>query len=496
MSVFFQILTMVVMVLLTYILFQSFGPRRDSLLYTRQEKEEWDQIVAQRLGNWITLTNIVGTLTSLATAYLFFMGNSKVFGAWIFLCCITIWGGSFVTNKFTKRILEKPYVKNLMESSEQVSGVVASIFWRNEDSAKNTSKIVKYVSLFNIGAVIWLEFALFADIGGKLLGFDSITARIVLLLVGSLTVFYFTLRYGLRGFVFADLFQSPMLLIGVSAFIIGCVIAILQLDIPVPPLNQLLTPELPILDCVLFAFHVTALNLVLVLVTETHWLRMWIFKEKEIKLQVRSVGTTAVVWLLLIIAGFMTFIISTKIGEEAIVDTILKLNGISVVFICAFWVGGIAALFSTADVQIYSFLLVNEFDADTGKLRGKRLQDIKPFITSVVISVIFALAYFTVRFLNLPFEKIIFIIIPLTLNLLPAFALAAYGRRQSPVPLIVSLILYFICSIIGLFQPERQLVTTLLAALIPILVSFVAVLASKEESSDLSNEKERSNDGK
>lgn len=126
------------------------------------------------------------------------------------------------------------------------------------------------------------------------------------------------------------------------------------------------------------------------------------------------------------------------------------------------------------------------------------MQDVKPFLKSVVVTIVFALAYFIVRFLNLPFEKVIFIIIPLPLNLLPAFALAVYGRRQSPVPIIISLIFYSIFSIIGLLQPANQFFTTLLAALCPIVVAFFAVIFSAAELPDLinENEKELPNDGR
>ena len=37
---------------------------------------------------------------------------------------------------------------------------------------------------------------------------------------------YFTFKYGLRGFVFADLFQSPLIVFGTLALLVGSVVVI------------------------------------------------------------------------------------------------------------------------------------------------------------------------------------------------------------------------------------------------------------------------------
>ncbi len=474
MLVLLQLLTIAVMIGMTYVVFQAFGSPRTSLLYTREEKEEWDTLIARRLGTWFTRTNIVGTLTSLATVYIFFIGNSKLFGGWIFLCSATIWFGSLVTNYFTKRICADKYIINLLNSPDQVGGVIASAFWRQTREDRRTAITVKWMSLLNIVAVIWLEFALFADISGRLLDLPQLRWRVLLLLICSTAVCYFTLRYGLRGFVFADLFQTPMILVGGLLILGGSILVggnALVATFPV----EVFRPLLPQRAVILFAVHVFFLNSFLVLVTESHWLRVWIFGRKETTEQVGSCAWTAGLWVILMLIGFLASSVSGgKVGEDAIVGLISQLNSVSPAFSVAFWIGGIGALFSTADAQVYALLLVWQFDTTHGKLRSRRLESLRPFAVSIVASGVFGALYAAVRYGSVPFEKLIFAIIPLPLNALPAFFMAVFDRKQQPIYIGVSLLLYTICSIYGILQAELQFEWTLGAALIPVGVSCVA----------------------
>ncbi len=479
MLVFLQLLTIVTMTGITYLVFQAFGNPRETLLYTKEEKEQWDSVIAQPLGSWFTTTNVVGTLTLFATVYLFFIGSSKLFGWWVFLCSISIWGGAFVTNYFTRAVCSNEYIRRLLESPDQTGGVIASVFWRPARSARHTAGIIKWLSLVNIAFFVWLDFALFADISGRLLGVNHLAGKLALLVFCCLTIFYFTFRYGLRGFVFADLFQSPVVALA-SLFLLGGSLFLTfsagNTIASAVRVGNLFNPILSTRECVLFAFHVSFVNLFLVLVTEPHWLRLWIFKDKETALQVRSVSWTASIWIVLILVGFLaSFHSNGKVGEDAVVGLLSKLSLISPVFLVAFWLGGVAALFSSADAQIYSFLVVREFDLKTGKLRTRLMETLDPLRLSLMMSAAFALTYYLVRELNIPFEKIIFFIIPLNLNIFPAFMLAARGLPQNPVYICASLLLYCGCSILGLRQPSDVYLWTLAAALMPLLVGVAAV---------------------
>jgi len=260
MFILIQILAILGMFFMTYIAFLSFGAPKKNLLFTKADKEDWDKSINTGIGKWFTVTNVVGTLTSLATAYLFFIGNSKPFGWVIFMCAITIWLGSFVTNYFSKKILSNDYLQKLIESKEQIVGVIATLFWRpNNPVAQRTSWIVRSLSILNIVSVIWLEFALFSDIAGRLFSIGELQYRVVVIFVCSFAVLYFTVKYGLRGFVFADIFQSPIIAISALSLVIGSIILFTQHPIQITP-TEFLHPLLPSNQCLLFALHVTFLN--------------------------------------------------------------------------------------------------------------------------------------------------------------------------------------------------------------------------------------------
>jgi hypothetical protein len=479
---FLQLLTIAGMTGVTYLIFQSFGCPRRTLLYTKQEKDEWDAVIAKPLGTWFTTTNIIGTLTLFATVYLFFIGSARLFGIWIFACTIAIWGGSYVTNFFTQAVCSDKYIVDLLNCPDQTGGVIASVFWRPTVQARKTAGLIKIISLLNIASIIWLDFALFADISGQLLGIQHLAWRTLLLAICCFAVCYFTFRYGLRGFVFVDLFQSPVIALASLVLLVGAGLLTFSARdtlIHGPQLHTLFSHALSTKECMLFTIHVAFVNLFLVLVTEPHWLRLWVFREKETILQVRSLAWTAGIWIVLILVGFMaSFASGGKTGEQAIVGLLSKLNGISPVFLVVFWLGGMACLFSSADAQIYSFLVVREFDVTTGKLRTRLMETLQPLYSSTIIAVLFGCAYFGVRILNIPFEKIVFLIMPLSLNIFPAFVLASKGLPQNPSYLRISLALYAACAIFGLRQPTNSYFWTLSAALMPLVVGAFEMLFS------------------
>lgn len=473
------------MIAFTYLVFQAFGPQKANLLYTKEEKKKWDSIIGGRLGNWAAVTNIVGTLTSLATVYVFFIGSSKLFG-WVTLwCAASILASSFITNSITRRICGTSYVSNLMASAEQVGGVIASVFWRNNSRGRQTALLAKWISLVTIASVIWLEFALFADIAAQLLGHPTMAWKLGILCFCCFTVTFFTLKYGLRGFVFADLFQSPMIFIGACTLLLGCAFLALSPSSPQPTISAIMSPMLSARDCALFVLQVASVNFFLVIVSESHWLRIWIFGSRESSLQFKATATTGSLWFILTLVGLYTgAAVSKQVGPGAIVDLLTKLNSLSSLFVVAFWVGGMAALFSTADAQIYSFLLVNSFDSKSGKLKDVILSKVRPLEYALAITALFAGLYYLRTSLNLPFEKMIFLLMPICLNVLPALIIAARGVQQHPGFTWIALALYAFCTVAALYQPSNEFAWTLAAPIMPILVAIVAAILPMRKSDE------------
>lgn len=215
-----QLLTIAAVLGLTYVFFRAFGPQREKLLISREDKEAWDDELKGTLGSGITVTNIVGTITSFA-ASLFFLGATRLFGWWSLVCIVTIFLSAYVTNWFTDRIMALPSVKHRFATNDQSSGVIATLFWTNDDRGKRLSRVVKYVSMFCIAAVIWLEFNLMTEFAGMLFHVTTWQVKTGIMFFSVLSVIYFTLKYGVRGFVFADLLHSPLILIGAVGLFVG-----------------------------------------------------------------------------------------------------------------------------------------------------------------------------------------------------------------------------------------------------------------------------------
>ena len=82
------------------------------------------------------------------------------------------------------------------------------------------------------------------------------------------------------------------------------------------------------------------------------------------------------------------------------------------------------------------------------------------------------------RINQIPFDKIVFVLLPITLNLLPAFAQLSFGRAVRLWPILVSLLIYIVLATVGFFTPENQLAATLTAALAPVVIAVIALARS------------------
>jgi hypothetical protein len=458
---------------LTYIFFTLLGQRGESLLVTREEGSQWNKLVSGKFGGTLTVANIFATVTSLATVYLFFIGSSKLFGLWTLVCCFSIVLGATVTNYFTSRIRKLDRTKAILASPTQSGAVVASLFWQNTEQAKLICSLVRYLSLFAIGSIVWLEFALFGDITSKVLGQTTAHATTI---VGTATfaVVWFTLRYGLRGFVMADLLHSGIVVGGVIAFLFGTIY--LSKAQGIPDLKTVVAPMVPPSVLILFVLHVLVANAFLTLVSESHWLRLWVFSDNEVRQQLPAQMGTAIIWAALIIVGLLASSMTGAVDTDNVAKLLAKLKELSPFFVMAFWLGGTAALFSTSDAQIYAFRLVLAFDTRAGRIPDSHIPAKHPLLIALAVAILSAGIYLAVRTGDVPFDKIVFVLLPITLNLLPAFAQLAYNQSVQLWPLLLSLAVYVTLSIVGFAMPA-----TLAAALTPVLVAGLALALGRKQ---------------
>ncbi len=458
---------------LTYVFFTLLGQRKDTLLVTKTEGAQWSRLVSGKFGSALTIANIFSTVTSLATVYLFFIGSSKLFGLWTLVCCLSIVVGGVVTNYFTSRIRSLDRPRAILNSPTQSGAVVASLFWAPDNEAKRVSTLVKYLSLFAISSIVWLEFALFGDITVRIIGGTAYQAALFVGLA-AFSVVWFTMRFGLRGFVMADLLHSGIVIAGILVFLIGTVY--LYSIQGTSTLAAVIAPIVPPNVVLLFVLHVLVANAFLTLVSESHWLRLWVFSENEIKQQVPAQIGAALVWAALIAIGLLASSLTDAVDTDNVAKLLAKLNELSPIFVMAFWIGGTAALFSTADAQIYGFRLVTAFNIGTGAISDSTVSAKRPALIAIIVALIASGLYAAVRSNQIPFDKIVFVLLPITLNLLPAFAQLAFGRTIKVWPLALSLLIYVALAIVGFLMPENQLAATLAAALAPVVIATLTLV--------------------
>lgn len=474
-----QLLAIVGMFFLSYVGLRAFGKPTTKLLFNIEEKRHWNTLLQSGFGDWLTGTNIVGTLTSFATVLVFFLGNAKVFGLWVLVCSISIWGGGYVTNFFTRRISALPKVQKLLLSENQTGGVLASLCWSDSAHGKTSSRWVKYISLANISAVIWLEFALFSDIGGDILGISQLWIKTGIIFLSSFAVIFFVQRYGIRGFAFADIYQTPIIALSVVLIVVGSLWLLNGTSVQFG--SAAIQPIVDAKTIFLFVVHVIFLNAFLVLATEPHWLRLWVFQNKETDTQIASTLSTALIWTILIGIGLVASAISGGgAGTGVIVTLVRRLSDLSPVFVVAFWFAAVSALFSTADAQAYSWLVVKNFDVQSGALQEFKLGAAKPVVYALTGSLIFSLIYLAVRSYSIPFEKLVFLIIPFSLNTLPAVVQLAFKREPTPALMAISVMLFIAFGSGGFLQPTSELFWTLSAALVPVIISIGAPFIGKK----------------
>jgi len=493
MNVSYQLIAIGIVFLITYIFFRGFGPRTHTLLYTRDEKTSWDASLSSRIGSWLVATSIFGTLTSFAT-WNFLTSSAKVFGWFALGTALTIMISPIVTNKLTIPIRRTPRIRNLLERNDQVTGVIASLFWGESRDKRALAGALKYVSLFSILSVIWLEFTAFVDVTASLggIGVDTVEGMVARGAIMALAVFgviYFVLRYGIRGFVFADLLHAP--LIGV---VVVTVVAVLGYTnwplIQSIGISALLTPllntsiavpftewRLGYIEGLVFLLHVLVLNTLQIVCSEPHWFRVWLLGDKEITKQRLGSILTGLGWLLILPIGFIAFALTNSVGDDAIRGVLTSLSAVAGPLILVFWIGATAALFSTADIQAYSALLVERFDLRRGIIRDLDVGPTRALWTSLSIAVLFAIVYVGARYIALPIDKLLVVIVPSALVLSPAFIHYWLGREPRAWVIALSALGYGVVAGWGFTLPQQNLLVNLSAIFVPPAVALFTIYA-------------------
>jgi len=457
----------------TYLLLMILGPRPGNIFVSIEERQRWSGMLASNFGAFVYLSNVVATLTSLATVYVFFIGTTQLFGYYILVSLVSILIAGPVTLRFTRRLAETRLFSARFVDSEAATAAITSLFWSPE--TRKVSLILQLLAQVAILCILWLEFATLAKLLAGLLGFDTPYWQTIVMFLSVLFVFDFIFRNGLRGFLFADLLHFPLIAIGVVLFLGGTMyVAVSSGGFSLEPFTR--PPKLPEAYCIIFVVATLFLNSFLLITSEPHWLRVWTMRDRVQSATMMSLATAMAVWTFLIIAGFLIVTITQRIGLDAVVDAVKELKTYSIVWSIAFWVSVVAAIFSTADTQLYSFLVLSAFDSKTGKLHPAPRFIRVPFLSALVVAVAFSVIFWLIEISRFPFEPIVFFVFPIFLCSVPAFVELLWTDHVRAAPMLVSIGLYLCCGLAMILLPAYSFPLSLAAPLMPALVSLAVLV--------------------
>lgn len=463
-----ELASIATVVILTYMVLQVLGPRSERILLSVEERAYYTKNIVGRFGSFVYIANVVGGITSLATVYVFFIGTTQLFGTFIYVCIFSVLAAGYVTTRLTDALLAKQAFRERLAVNTPTAAAITSLFWSAENPS--VAMLIKYLTLVSLLAILWLEFATLTKLSIGLFGIHSIGTQALVMFVAVLFTFDFIVRNGLRGFLFADLLEFPLILIGVCGVLAGALYFALSSGV-YDNLLLIPHPKFPIWWCLIFAVATLFLNAFLIVTSEAHWLRVWTMRDQVKANTSTSTATTAAIWLLLVIVGLVAPIISDKVGVDSVVDIVRKLGQTSVFFSVAFWIAAIAALFSATDAQIYSFLVVSAFDIKRGGINESPKFVASPVLSSTLVAFCFAAVYALVENSNYPFEPIVFFVFPIFLCVVPAFIEMICRGHATLAPVMTSIILYGVCGVGMILYPQYNFPLSLAAPLMPAFIS-------------------------
>jgi hypothetical protein len=457
--------------LCTWGFFLALGPRHGGLLATAAERELWlssQRLATARIQN---AAAIIGTWTTFAAIFLFYLGQAKNYGFLIGFGAIALFFSYQITNRVTLQIIEQPEFRTRSMDADQAGAVIARLFWSDAAEDRHLAALIKWISLASIVAVIWLGFAGLTNFL-RALGYSAPVLLTFLFLV-TFSVFWFTTKYGIRGFVFADLVQAPIMIAG---FLVICGAAFWLWLANGPPLRADLLYPGKGAEAVLLTVQAIIVSLFLPLVTESHWLRLWAFKEIELEVQRDALAVTVGIPVPLLIAGFLIFLLSDQTDDAAIKYFIEQLTSVSPVLTFIFWIAGAAALFSSAESNVYAALICYRFDTRSGSMT---VHGPNPILIALTLAALFCGIYWLVSgeakvlWRAVPFDRLVFTLVPCALILLPPILDLAHRRRPSRTKLYLAAAGYWIASVYGLVFPNWFYQANLIAAIIPVAIALI-----------------------
>lgn len=424
-----------------------------------------------------------GTLTSLASVYVFFILQYPFFGWAMFFTL-----AAFPLGGLVGQLVAKKAVETLRQSSAGraafETGLMTAVVRVNSNVL--TSQLVRYLSMLNITAVIWLEIKVLTTILCNVvfqISFEPRNAIIFAVVAGLFTVLLvqFILRFGMQGVIATDAMYWPFIIL--SAALIAAVVFYLSFNAAgdLSHLVQMISlrPRIPDVTLAFFLLNIFAVNAVYHVGRDDLWLRMSAFqstgqKDNPAASQLFQATLFAVpVWFILISVGML---VPTILGRPA--DSVLEVIGlirVSYVVLPLAILGLLAAMLSTCDNQFFALKRLFRYSPETGEVRELTLNWRKTAAISFSAGLIVALLTWAAIYFDLKDQNLVFACLGLPAVIYPAVQRSLNMRQTRTGDVLVPVAIFLFMLFLGIRQGSMPSLYIVAAAPVSMVVGLILI---------------------
>ena len=442
------------------------------------------QVLRQK--KFILFSTIGGTLTSLASVYLFFLLQTPAYGWLILLSLIGLPLGAFVAKNLSERALHRASYEDEFKKAI-TNGVMASLHICC--SKKGTAEICRKISIVNILAVIWLETKILTSITLSVLLPEFASESIVIALLASTIIFFLTqyiTRFGMNGVIITDVLYWPLIIISVLLVILVTTNSFSQSAFELQ-LQNVLPLEMSIPSMLAFSLNVLLINSIYQISREDHWIRVSAFRsDNDIKDNpaVNSLVLVAMlaipIWLCLIFAGFLYGVL---LGEEELtLNSIVQFHESVVMFLPILILGMFASMMSTTDNQLFAVRRLVSLDIRNNRITDKNVNKFDSVIYSLGLAAIFFTTVYYANEFKLNDTNLVFTCLGLPAVLFPSLLVILYGRVGQKSHVYVPLIIYVAANITAYIYKDPVLILLVPPATLILGCLYALVFSSPSES--------------
>lgn len=426
-------------------------------------------------------STVGGTLTSLASVYVFFLLQYPFFGAAMFVTLLAFPLGGWIGQRLALQALR---AFNATDDGRAAigMGLISAIVRVNSDAF--TARLFQILSIVNISAVVWLEIKILTTIVASVifglnyepshsLEFSLIAGLVAVLLV------QFVFRFGMQGVVVTDALYWPFIIL--SVVIIALVALTLAFDETGGFTELAATVSFkPLIDPLTLSFfllNILLVNAVYHVGRDDLWLRLSAFGGQS---QHENLGASSLfkatlfalpVWLVLILVGML---IPILIGQPAgsIVDVVNAVR-VSSIILPVLILGMVAAMLSTCDNQFFALKRLFLYSPYTNNLRPWTFNGLRTAIVALTVGLLVFLVTWAAIFFRVDDQNLVFACLGLPAIVFPGVKRSLDMRKTSTTDVMVPAVVYVGLIILGLNQGGMPSLFIIAAAPVSLLVGLI-----------------------